>query len=369
MISAMDISAQQALATRMASLLLPTRKRTVSGIVEWFGAMQAQDIASGMWSLGVRLPGKPSAKIHADLEKRDVVRTWPMRGTVHFVPAADARWMLDLMAAKPMRAAGRVRAALGITDAVAKKAIDTLTTALNGQRLTRAECLRALSDAGIDTSGQRGYHLLVYASQAGHTCVAPHIGSEQSFALLGDWAPRQNELDRDEALRTIALRYFRSHGPASRADFAGWTGLTMTEVKHAIGNAGDNLVGVRVAGVEMFADPTGLTISQDNDDVWVLPGFDEYLLGYKDRRLMLADEHKQAIVPGGNGVFQPTVVRAGRVIGTWRRAVGKAKTTVTIMPLVRLSGRDREAVEGAFQPYELFIGQPLDLRWTAVVGQ
>ncbi|MFD0821324.1 DNA glycosylase AlkZ-like family protein, partial [Micromonospora zhanjiangensis] len=68
----------------------------VAGVVEWFGAMQAQDVASGMWSLGVRLPGRTQVDVLAAMERREAVRTWPMRGTVHLVPPRDARWMLDL---------------------------------------------------------------------------------------------------------------------------------------------------------------------------------------------------------------------------------------------------------------------------------
>ena len=55
--------------------------------------------------------------------------------------------------------------------------------------------------------------------------------------------------------------------------------------------------------------------------VHLLPGFDEYVLGYQDRSAVLAPEHSQAIVPGGNGVFRPTIVVDGAVVGTWRRTV------------------------------------------------
>ena len=94
---------------RMTSLLLrahPSAKPdTVAGVVEWFGAMQAQDMASALWSLGVRLPGFTLADVNAALERREAIRTWPMRGTVHLVPPADARWMLDLMGVRALAGA------------------------------------------------------------------------------------------------------------------------------------------------------------------------------------------------------------------------------------------------------------------------
>lgn len=114
-----------------------------------------------------------------------------------------------------------------------------LQTALSGGRLTRAAALASLQDAGLDTSGQRGYHLLWYASQVGVTCIGPMDGKEQTFVLLDQWAPRAGGLSPDDALVELAHRYFRSHGPATIKDFAGWTGLTLTAARAAVaGNAG-----------------------------------------------------------------------------------------------------------------------------------
>ncbi len=128
----------------------------------------------------------------------------------------------------------------------------SVETLSGGQRLTRAQCIAALQDAGVDASGQLGYHLLWYASQRGVTCIAPNIGNEQTFVLLDDWVPDPHRLGRDEALATITLRYFQSHGPASRKDFAGWTGLSMAEVKQGLALVADLIVRVDVDGAEMY---------------------------------------------------------------------------------------------------------------------
>ncbi|MEV1147749.1 crosslink repair DNA glycosylase YcaQ family protein [Micromonospora sp. NPDC049799] len=101
------------------------------------------------------------------------------------------------------------------------------------------------------------------------------------------------------------------------------------------------------------------------DDLLVLPGFDEYLLGYRDRRLMLDPAHAGAIVPGGNGVFQATVVRAGRVVGTWKRTVGPTRVTVTVHPLVDLDARQRGRVERALGRYAAFLDRELRVDWPA----
>src|SRR5262249_58122018 len=97
-------------------------------------------------------------------------------------------------------------------------------------------------------------------------------------------------------------------------------------------------------------------------EVLVLPGFDEYLLGYKDRSLMLADEHKPAIVPGSNGMFQPTVVRDGRVVGTWKRSLANTRVQVVVQPLVPLGKADRARIEQAFEGYARFVERTPEVR-------
>ena len=374
-----ELDGTQALAVRMSSLLLtmaPPKAAEVSDVadvVSWFGAMQSQDLASGLWSLGARLPGRTQADIEAMLEDRQALRTWPMRGTVHLVPPRDARWMLDLMGARALQGAAGRRAYLGLSDTDANRAVDVLgSTLAGGGRLTRAQCLEALTAAGISTAGQLGYHLLWYASQCGVTCMAPNLGKEQTFVLLDDWAPDARVVDRDEALALMATRYFRSHGPTTRQDFAGWTGLTAADAKRGIAGAGEQLVAVTVEGREMIMgadamDSTGGVgvAALARDEVRALPGFDEYLLGFKDRTLMLDPEHKQAVIPGGNGIFQPTIVRSGRVVATWKRSIGRASVVVEVKPLVRLAAADRTRVERVLQPYGAFVQRPVDVRWPA----
>jgi len=366
------MTASDALALRMRSLLLAGTSSktlvgadTVAAVVTWFGAMQAQDYLSGLWSLGARLPAMTRTEVEAALERREAVRTWPMRGTIHLVPAADARWMVEVLGARALAGAARRRAHLGLDEDTAERAVDVLAIALaGGGRLTRAECLAALTEAGIPVDGQRGYHLLRYASQRGVTCMAPNRGTEQTFVLLDEWVGCSNRPSRDEALATIATRYVRSHGPVPRSDLAGWTGLTLADTAAAVAAAGDALTTVELDGLAMLvASEAADGPPPLPDTVLALPGFDEYLLGYKNRTLMVDPAHAQAIIPGGNGVFQATIVRAGRVIGTWTRSSSTARTVVTVVALKSLCSRDRREVEAAFERYAHFVDTPVQVRW------
>lgn len=364
----MTLTRQQALALRMRNLGIGPEARSfgsVADVVTWFGAMQAQEINSGLWSLGVRLPGWNIDRVREALEERTVVRTWPMRGTVHWVPAADAKWMLELTGAKALAGAARRREYHGFDEETANRAVEALRNALaEGGRLTRAECLAAIEKTGAPVKGGAGYHFLWYASQLGVSCIAPNRGSEQTFVLLDEWVPEPNRPSREEALATLALRYFRSHGPTTGKDFAGWTGLNLTESRQAVAEAGDSLVTVEVDGTEMVTAPVDEVPSAPPPEVLVLPGFDEYLLGYKERSLMLDDEHMQAIVPGRNGVFRPTIVRDGRVIGTWKRKSRTQKRTVLeAKSLVRVTKRGRREIEEAFEVYADYLGDKVELVW------
>ncbi len=354
------LEAVDALALRMRALLLSgTPAGSPAEVVRWFGAMQAQDVASGHWSFGVRVPGLTDADVDAATENRQVVRTWPMRGTIHFVPPADVRWMLELTGVRALNGLAARWERLGLDQHQLAKAADVLGTGLaDGQPRTRSECIDILNAAGLDATGQRAYHLLWHTAQIGVTVIGPQRAGQQTFALLDAWLPEQNTPDRDEALATMALRYFRSHGPASKRDFTGWTGLTATDIRTALGAAGDALTAVSVGGVDMFCTAEALHEQRpDAAPLTVLPGFDEYLLGYKDRTLMADPDVMAAVIPGGNGIFRSTVTTAGRVRATWTRKTRKRAVDVTLQPLDAWRPElHREALTAGFAAYGQFLG-------------
>ncbi len=234
-------------------------------VVEWFGAVQAQDYEAALWALGVRLPGLRRAAVEAAVAGGAILRTWPMRGTLHFVAARDARWMLRTAGVRALRTSSQRWRMLGLDQQCADAAVEVFRGALEQTPLlTRSALLDALQAAGISAEGQRGYHLLWYAAQTGVTCVGPNQGGEQTFALLDTWAPQQRELDGDEALGEFALRYFRSHGPATMQDFQRWTGLTVAASRTGLAVAGDALIACQADGREVFADPAALDRSAAN---------------------------------------------------------------------------------------------------------
>lgn len=59
--------------------------------VRWFGAVQAQDYPGALWALGMRTEGATEASVEQAIADRAIVRSWPLRGTLHFTAPEDLR--------------------------------------------------------------------------------------------------------------------------------------------------------------------------------------------------------------------------------------------------------------------------------------
>lgn len=336
--------------------------------VSRLGAMQAQDYPGALWSIGLRLAGVTRAHVERAIEDRTIVRTWPMRGTLHLVPASDVRWMLRLLTPRVIsRTAARYRQ-LGLTDADFVRGRDLVTEALDGGRvLTRGELFEAIEQGGLAPTGQRGAHILSRLSMDAVLCFGPPRGKQPTFVLLDEWIPAGHELDRQEALRTIVERYFCSHGPATVQDFAGWAGLTVTDTRAGIALAADALRSITVDGREYWLAADTAVPPPDagpaGAQAFLLPGFDEYMLGYKDRSAALRPEHAGRICPGGNGVFYPTLVLGGQVRGTWKAVTRAGSIRIDATPFQPLDAAQQLAFEAPASAYERFTGVPVTLAW------
>jgi hypothetical protein len=329
-------------------------------VVRWMLAMQAQDLAGAKWSVALRAPGTTLVDVDAALADGSVIRSWPMRGTLHLVAAEDIGWMLELTATRTVRSLARRYRELELDEATFQRAAEVAVSVLDGGRaLPRAELFELFEEAGISTAGQRAPHLLGRLCQDRTLCLGPMIGVHQAVVLMDDWVPHPRRLDREEALGEFVRRFFLSHGPATMRDFAWWTKLPLRDAAIGLAIAKDQLAELVIDGTSYWMAPD--LPDRTSKGVHLLPGFDEYLLGYQDRSAVLAAEHWQAIVPGNNGVFQPTIVAGGRVVGTWRRKSAPAKVTLTLLPFEPLTTAARKSLSASAAGYGHFLGSPVDV--------
>lgn len=320
---------------RLAAQRLVGADGTAVAAVRHLTAMQAQDFPGVVTSIGLRTRDRSRGDVEAAFDSGAVVVSWPLRGTLHAVAATDLGWLLALGTPRVLAGAAARRAALGLDDAVFDRARAVAVDALvGGRRLRRDDLLAVWEAAGLATGGQRGYHLLWHLAQTGTVCFGPLVAGRPAVVLVDEWIRTPRRLDRDEALGELALRYFRGHGPATLPDFVRWAQLRVADARTGLAIAAPQLERVDVDGVDHFRCPTLVdrlaAVREQADGVLLLPGFDEFVLGYRDRDAVLDPAYAQRIVPGGNGVFRSTVVAAGRIVGTWRHTGrGGARTVQT----------------------------------------
>jgi hypothetical protein len=292
--------------------------------VRWMTATQAQDLQAALWAVGARVPGAGMSRVRAAIDDGSVVRSWPMRGTLHLVAPEDLRWMLEITNDRLSKGiAGRHRE-LDITRADIEKCRDIALERIAGEGpVSRTELFAVFDAAGQSTQGQRGIHILGTLCRNAWLVQGPLAGNQQLLVAFDDWIPVSRNLDRQEAIAEFMLRYFTSHGPATLRDFAWWTQIPLTEARAVFEEIRGRLVELLFADTSYWVSPGTASLLDEavpgQRSVLLLPGFDEFVLGYTDRSLVLSPEHAGKIVPGGNGVFKKTVVAGGEVIGTWAR--------------------------------------------------
>jgi hypothetical protein len=347
----------------LGSRLAAPESHRPANVVRHMLALQGQDYPGVLWSAGLRC-GATESDVTAALATGELLRSWPLRGTLHLVAPEDLRWLLDLTGE---RVAARYRNNYrdrGLTRDTFDRAQDVLVSALQGgRRRVRQELFAELAAAGIDPAGQRGINILGYLSMMQVLVVGPHEGRQPTYALLEEWVASGDRPDRDEALGRLARRYFDSHGPATVRDLAWWSGLTLSEARRGLEIALPSLATLQIGAEPFHLSPAVLDAEDGTDGApdraaLLLPGFDEYLLGYRDRSAAILPEHDDLVLPGKNGVFLATMVWQGEVVGTWRRALAQRDTVSlqwrTFAPLARAA---LAAFERAAEEYGAYLGR------------
>ena len=304
--------------------------------------MQAQDYAGALWSIGsarARVDGgERRSRAH---ESAEIVRSWPMRGTLHLVAADDLGWMLGLTGQRMVRAAEGRRRVSGSKPPISSLAEGLLRAeALRRTLRDRAGAARRLDAGGISPAGQRGVHTLGQLAQTG---VLVQSATRRLDAARGVGARTRGGSSPRRRCASSPCATCSATAPRPARDFAWWSSLTLTDARAGLAAAGDDLDAASSVDGETYFLRPGLEPAPRA--VHLLPGFDEFVLGYTDRtRAAARTSTGLTIVPGGNGVFLPTIVVDGQVVGTWKREKATKKLTTFALVAVRHTQRDQAAV-------------------------
>ena len=301
-------------------------------LVSWMGAIQAQEYEMAKWAIGIRLRSSSLEKVNEALYKGDILRTHVMRPTWHFVAAEDIRWML-------MLSSERIKAAVmsyakghfgKIEKTLFTRCLDQIGKILEGYKsLTKQEIAEHFCCSGIlvEADNHRMTRFMVRAEQEGIVCSGEDKGGKYTYALLEERVPPVPEITKDEALARLARSYFRSHAPAVLQDFIWWSGLPVSEAKQAIYLIESELTAEQWNGQTWYVHEACRTRGKVSGRLHLLPSYDEYLLGYKDRTDVLPKEHYPKAFTN-NGLFYPVILHEGQVIGNWSKSAKKGSASI-----------------------------------------
>jgi hypothetical protein len=316
-------------------------------------ALQAQDNLAARLGVRARAAGVTDADVrHAIEADRTIVRTWLMRGTIHLIASADLRWLVRLIGPAVQRKYRTRWRQIGLTDDVLDRSVEMLPTLLADGPRTRHEIRAGLAEHGLTLDSpdpQAHTHALVHASTTGLVCRGPDRGRDSTFVLIDDWLPAAPAgPSGDDALAEIARRYFAAFSPATPTDFTTWSGLPS---KQAIELIRDELQEADVDGRPGFRRGT----TEPKRGLRLLPAFDNYLVGYRDRSAILDGGLHDRIYQGG--MIRPAVLLDGRVVGSW--ALDRAKGHVTVTPFDGFGATVRRGVEAEIADVGRFFDREL----------
>jgi hypothetical protein len=340
---------------------------TPGDIVRHLGAVQAQDYFGSLWAIGQRLENADEACIEKAVADKSIVRSWPMRGTLHYVPSEDLRWMLKLLSPKILAKGAKNYRDAGLDSATFRKSAKIMERVLrDGNQLTRNELYEHFEKAKISTKDIRGLHMLGHAALEGLICLGPRKGKQPTFTLVDEWLPSSMSLNRDESIEKITLKYFKGHCPATLHDFAWWSGLSLTEARKGIDMIRDLLAEEIVDDQSYWCMRTNTAVNEIPKTVFLLPTYDEYIVGYEDRSELVHPDYKSTSGQKKEIVFSSTVVFKGQVIGIWKRTLKKENVLIEITPLTKFTKIQQGAVATVAKKYGKFLGSKVELKYMKV---
>jgi hypothetical protein len=341
-------------------LTLPHFK-TPKQLIGYMGAIQAQDADMCKWAIGTRLPSSTIKTVNDALDKGDIIRTHVLRPTWHLISREDIYWMIDLTAPQVMAAMRSNDKKLELTEAIFTQSNKLIEKALTGNKhLTREELMAGFKDAGIVTNQNRASHLLMRAECEGIICSGIKNGKHQTYTLLQELMPKPVTLNKDEALGRLAKTYFTSRSPASLKDFVWWSGLSITEARHALEMVKHDFVSETIGDQTYWLNNDAVIPATPKPSIYLLPAFDEYLIAYADRNAVIALKH-QSHAFSNNGIFWPVIAVNGQAAGIWKRTVNKDTVAIEATFFKQPAKQLQSKINKAAKVYANFWDKKLNL--------
>jgi hypothetical protein len=303
--------------------LYKTSENSPQEIVHHLGAMQAQDYAMSKWAIGSRCNASEK-EIEEAVNSGKIIRTHILRPTWHLVAAEDIYWMLDLSGPQVQKLIFPAILKYGLDQKKLNQFNGSLQKILSGNNhLTREEIMQELNIHKISGQDFMTAVIMMNAELEGLVCNGKMKGKQITYALLEERVSRpKTKLSKEEALAKLAQCYFESRGPATAADFAKWSGFSVTSCKLAINAIKLQLKTITIDNQQYWIGKDYQDTTKFSESIHFLAAFDEFLISYKTRESSILLEHQSKAFTK-NGIFKPTIVENGKVIGIWKRTIKK----------------------------------------------
>ena len=341
-------------------------------VVHGTGGIHAQVQASAELQLAVRIAGITQQDVRDALwDRRELVKAWTLRGTLHLHPAADLPlWYAALRAVSPAEPRaleawtdpkGDLHPALGHDDVEEIGA--AVLAALDGRCLLREE----LATEVVQHVGPkaRGRLLSGFAFFGGaDLCQGPPQGNRITLARPDQWVEQWEEVDEQEALREVCRRYLRTYGPATPKDFREWftsRRFTPADARALFDSIGNELEAVDVEGHPAFVLAGDTEFPQPEASVRLLPEYDVYVMGSRERDQLVPDEARRQVAAHGRGKYEgPAGVRFlmidGVAAGLWERKKRGKRIELRVTPSGKLTRSERTGIKAEAERIGAFFG-------------
>lgn len=328
---------------------------TPKEVVSWIGAVQAQDHKGMRWAVAMRTK-KPSLKaFRKAFNAGEIVRFHLMRGTWQLVAADDYWPFIQLCAPKAIAVTKGWMASnrISIPDEELYRIREILCRIVADKRsATKEDIVQGLAERDIRMDDHRlSYHIRM-AEFAGVLCSGDLLPLKATYALSADKLPWPAPMDRDEALLLFTCKYFRHSQPATLEDFAWWSGLNMSDCRRGIALLGDWLHAEKWRGREFYLTEDARTRGFQKGRCILLPPYDEYLISYKSRDVVLPLEHRHH-AHDQSGTFWPIVLLDGQAAGNWTAT----KDKVTVHPFHPGCPLCQESLEAEISRYLTYLSR------------
>ena len=321
--------------------------------------VHAQVMSAAEVALGLRTDGVTRRDVREALwTRRELVKTYGPRGTVHLVAALDLPVWCAALSAAPWPTAARppkIRMTQEETDLVVTAVDDAL-----GQRDLTVEELDAEVVArtgpwagepvipGFDSWWPRWRQAIGLAAHRGVLCFGPDRGRRTCYTHPRRWVPGFSGPDPGTGLERLVLEYLRGYGPATGDHVAQWLGVRASPVRALFAGLEDRLVPAEVDGVQGWLPEADGEIPEDeaSPGVRLLPYFDPYVVGCHPRSwLFPGAAAERALSATGQAGTRPVLLVDGTVAGIWHQRRSGNRVHITVEPFVRLTRGGRRELD------------------------